>query len=194
MKRNKRIFWSLVFMVIPFNAKQIADIIRKYNLYGSVGENVNIQLRKLPLYSELIHLHDNICIGSNVLFVTHDATHIVLNNMYGDDKFIEDIGCIEIMNNVFIGAGSQIMNNVRIGNNVVIGAGSIVTKDIPDNTVYSGNPARYICDFEDYVSLKEDRTCEFRSCYGFKEIAGINSALAEKMYENFKKEKTLKRK
>ena len=182
MKRNKRIFWSLVFMVIPFNAKQIADIIRKYNLYGSVGKNVYIQLRKLPLYSELIHLHDNICIGSNVLFVTHDATHIVLNNMYGDDKFIEDIGCIEIM------------NNVRIGNNVVIGAGSIVTKDIPDNTVYSGNPARYICDFEDYVSLKEDRTYEFNSCYGLKKIVGVNPAIAEKMYENFKKEKALKRK
>lgn len=40
--------------------------------------------------------------------------------------------------------------NVRIGNNVVIGAGSVVTKDVPNNCVYAGNPAKFVCSFEDY--------------------------------------------
>lgn len=49
-----------------------------------------------------------------------------------------------IGDNVYIGAGAIIMNPVNIGNNVIIGAGSVVTKDIPDNCVVAGNPARII--------------------------------------------------
>ena len=40
--------------------------------------------------------------------------------------------------------------NTRIGDNVIIGAGSVVTKDVPSNSVYAGNPAKYICSFEEY--------------------------------------------
>ena len=194
MKRSKRIFWSVVLMTFPFKADKIANIIRKNNLFGSVGENCFIQLRKLPLYSELIHLHNNICIGSNVVFVTHDATHLMLNIKYGSPKFVEEIGCIEIMDNVFIGSGTQILNNVRIGSNVIIGAGSVVTKDIPDNTVYSGNPAKYICDFDDFVDLKSDSTQRFKAKYGIDKIQGVDLALATQLYDNFKTEKDKKRK
>lgn len=49
-----------------------------------------------------------------------------------------------IGNNVYIGAGAIIMNPITIGNNVIIGAGSVVTKDIPDNAVVAGNPAKII--------------------------------------------------
>lgn len=51
---------------------------------------------------------------------------------------------IHIGNNCYIGTGSTILGPVRIGNNVTIGAGSVVTKDIPDNSVVAGNPARII--------------------------------------------------
>lgn len=49
-----------------------------------------------------------------------------------------------IGNNCYIGTGSIIMNPVTIGNNVTIGAGSVVTKDIPDNCIVAGNPAKVI--------------------------------------------------
>lgn len=55
-----------------------------------------------------------------------------------------DVSRAEIGDNCYIGAGTIIMNPVKIGNNVVIGAGSIITKDIPDNAVVAGNPARII--------------------------------------------------
>lgn len=55
-----------------------------------------------------------------------------------------DCSAAEIGDNCYIGAGTIIMNPVKIGNNVTIGAGSVVTKDIPDNCIVAGNPAKII--------------------------------------------------
>lgn len=49
-----------------------------------------------------------------------------------------------IGNNVVLSSGVSIIGNVKIGNNVIIGAGSVVTKDIPDNAVAIGIPAKVI--------------------------------------------------
>ena len=51
-------------------------------------------------------------------------------------------GHCKIGDNSFIGAGSTVRDHISIGTNVVIGAGSVVTKDIPDNVIAYGNPAR----------------------------------------------------
>ena len=51
---------------------------------------------------------------------------------------------VVIGNNVWIGNSVKILKGVSIGNNSVIGAGSIVTKNIPSNTVFEGNPAKEI--------------------------------------------------
>lgn len=49
-----------------------------------------------------------------------------------------------IGDNVSLGASVIIIGNVHIGNNVVVGAGSVVVKDVPDNCVVAGNPAKII--------------------------------------------------
>lgn len=49
-----------------------------------------------------------------------------------------------IGDNVWLGANVTIIGKVRIGNNVVVGAGSVVVKDVPDNCVVAGNPARIL--------------------------------------------------
>lgn len=51
---------------------------------------------------------------------------------------------ILIKEGAFIGAHSIVLKGVTIGKYSVIGAGSVITKDIPDNEVWAGNPARFI--------------------------------------------------
>lgn len=81
--------------------------------------------------------------SANVTILAHDAG---LKNILG----IVRIGCVSIGNNVFLGFGCIVLPNVRIGNNVIVGAGSIVSRDIPDNSVCAGIPARIISSMDDY--------------------------------------------
>jgi len=60
-------------------------------------------------------------------------------------------GRIKIGNYVYVGNYALIMPGVTIGDNVIIGAGSIVTKSIPSNVVVAGNPAKILCNIEEYM-------------------------------------------
>ena len=187
MTRKQRALWSALVFMIP-GASRKTRFMRKHHLYGSIGKNCTIQKSKLPLYSNLIFLHDNVMVASNVGFITHDIIHRMLNNKYeNEEKIAERIGCIEIMDNVFIGAGSRILYDTRIGSNVIIGAGSLVNKDVPDNSVYAGVPARYVCSFEEYMEKARKYSSQFKNLYGKKTSDGISDDLANKMYENFLK-------
>lgn len=185
MKRIKRLFYSVILFMLPKSSSRI-KFIKKHGLYGFIGENVHIQKKKLPLYSNLIYIHNNVKIASNVGFITHDIIHKMLNDR-ANNGYIERIGCIEIMDNVFIGSGTRIMYNTRIGSNVIIGSGSIVTKDIPDNSVYAGVPAKYICSFDEYEAKARDYSNMMKDRYGVSRLTGVNDELARKMYADFVK-------
>lgn len=91
----------------------------------------------------LISCGDDVLISSDVKILAHDASPCKAG-------VSTKIGLVTIGNNVFIGAGSIILCNTKIGNNVIIGAGSVVSHDIPSDSVYAGNPAQWICSFDDY--------------------------------------------
>lgn len=84
--------------------------------------------------------------------MTHDVSYLVLNNLPNTKGVQERVGCIEIGDNVFVGSGTHILYDTKIGSNVIIGTCSVVTKDIPDNCIVAGIPARIIGSFDDYVS------------------------------------------
>lgn len=83
---------------------------------------------------------DNVFIGPNCSFYTaeHPLDAEIRN------KGFEYAKSIKIGNNVWIGGSVTILSGVTIGNNVVIGAGAVVTKDVPDNCVTAGVPAKVI--------------------------------------------------
>ena len=51
---------------------------------------------------------------------------------------------VTIGDNVWFGGNCVVLPGVTIGNNVVVGAGSVVTKNVPDNAVIAGNPAKIL--------------------------------------------------
>lgn len=53
-------------------------------------------------------------------------------------------GCIVVEENALIGAGSVVLPRIRIGRSSIVGAGAVVTKDVPDNAIVVGNPARVL--------------------------------------------------
>ena len=97
----------------------------------------------------LVTLGNHVELSSNVRFFTHDGAVWVLRDLEPDIHFLK-YGKIVIGDNCFIGSGTTILPGVEIGENCVIGACSVVTKSVPPNSVYAGNPAHRICGIEEY--------------------------------------------
>ena len=117
-------------LCLIFNSVKRAEYIRKHHVFANMGENCMVMFRKLPLYPKQISFSDNVWIASNVIFITHDVIHHMLNNKYHTKEFKEKIGRIEIKENVFVGANTTILYDVTIGPNTIVGANSLVNKSI----------------------------------------------------------------
>jgi UDP-2-acetamido-3-amino-2,3-dideoxy-glucuronate N-acetyltransferase len=98
-----------------------------------IGNNVTI---KCGVYVwDGIILEDNVFVGPNVTFI---------NDKYPRSKGKFKLLRTTVKRNASIGANSTILPGITIGEYAMIGAGSVVTKDIPNNTLWLGNPARQI--------------------------------------------------
>jgi len=103
-----------------------------------------------PGHCWLIEIGDNVTIAPRVHVLCHDASTKTFLNY-------TKIGRVTIGSNVFIGAESVVLPNVKIGNNVIIGANSTVTHDIPDGVVAAGSPARVLCTLDEYLNKEKNR-------------------------------------
>ena len=113
-------------------------------------ENSIIQVGDNSILSgTIIHCRNKITIGENCLFgpgvviLDNDSHNLSIDPITRRTGKIADNPVI-IGNNVWIGMRSIIMKGVHIGNNSIIAAGSIVTKNVPDNQLFGGNPASFI--------------------------------------------------
>lgn len=109
-----------------------------------IGDNVGMSQTALVAYAD-ITIENDVKIGGGVCIYTTDFHSIdpQIRKTKKDTK-LKVVRSVLIKENAFIGAHSIILKGVTIGCNSVVGAGSIVTKDIPNNQVWAGNPAKFV--------------------------------------------------
>ncbi len=122
----------------------------------SIGENTVIYEPRMSCIDitrpYLIKIGNNVKITRGVTVLTHGYDWSVLSCK--NDVVLGSGGAVNIGDNVFIGMNSTILKGVTIGNNVIIGANSLVNKDIPDNSVAAGNPAKVIMSVDEYYEKR----------------------------------------
>jgi len=92
-----------------------------------------------------ITIEDDVLIGALTIITDTDA-HPLDPNLRGKgmDGVLAKKKEIYIKRKAFIGTSCIICKGVTIGENSIVGAGSVVTKSIPDNEIWAGNPARFV--------------------------------------------------
>ncbi|SHJ21084.1 sugar O-acetyltransferase [Bacteroides stercorirosoris] len=147
-------------------------------LFGSIGNQVSIDIDFRCEYGKNIHIGNQVIINMNCTFLDNGAINIGDNVMIAPDVKIytathsvvfsermpvrsnpkasvcDTIACpVTIESGVWIGGGAVILPGVTVGRNSVIGAGSVVTKSIPANSIAVGNPCRVIKSIDNEKTL-----------------------------------------
>ena len=154
----KQIIKSIIWGYKASSEKYVMHL-RKVGIH--VGEDVTIYAPTKTFIDEqypwMISIGSHVRITEGVKILTHDYSWSVLKLAHTPNKgaIFGASGEVYIGNNVFIGMNSIITRNVRIEDNVIIGAGSVVTKNCKKNSVYAGNPAKYIMSVEEYTEKRE---------------------------------------
>lgn len=144
-KKHKSLYWWMIFhksyrnlfyfRVGGHKARFISWFLRPYSLFF-IGSKLGIGKNAFVLNHPYATIINAKSIGDN--FTCCHLTTIG-NAMHGRNDLVPTIG-----NNVSLGANVTIIGDISIGNNVIVGAGSVIVKDVPDNCVVAGNPARVI--------------------------------------------------
>ncbi|MBR1586275.1 MAG: acyltransferase [Clostridia bacterium] len=183
---DRKRLWRTIRLNLARNRNQY---VRDHHIFAAFGRGSKISMRVIPLYPELISIGNNVIIAAKVTFVPHDIIHDMLNHLPASPdaadqpKYREHIGCIRIDDNVFIGANTTILADVRIGSRVVVGAGSLVNKDLEGGYVYAGVPAKKICTFDAFLQ-KRRKTAQYPAQF-HRHGDSVDPAFAKWLWEDF---------
>lgn len=109
-----------------------------------IGKNCKISSH--TFICDGVSIGDNCFIGHSVVFINDNYPRSV--NEKGELESEEDwsgrFKTTHIGNNVSIGSNATILSGIRIEDNCIIGAGSVVTKNVPENSIVAGVPAKIL--------------------------------------------------
>lgn len=187
LARIKRLYHSFILLILR-KPRRRTVYIKKHNIFGEFGENSIWGPWLIPVYPKLIKIHDNVRVHKTAKIVTHDLVNGFLKETRPDYDFgpRERIGCVELMDNVYIGMKVTIMPDVRINKNCMVSAGSVVSNDIPENSVAAGNPAKVVGRFDMFMALRrmsKSQHVDFKN-------QDLPDDLAEEQWVKFEKKRT----
>ncbi len=107
-----------------------------------IGKNVKVSSH--TFICEGVEIEDNVFVGHNVSFINDKYPRSA--NADGSLQTEADwkVVTTRVKKGASIGTSVTILCGITIGENAIVGAGSVVTKDVPDNVVVAGNPARLL--------------------------------------------------
>lgn len=131
------------YSVNPIGGNLFSTFIIDKNAVLLIKRGTRISNSTIYCKKEII-IGENVFIGGDTKIYDTDFHSLKLEERI--KPFDSDIKSksINIENGVFIGASCIILKGVTIGENSIIGAGSVVTKNIPKNEIWAGNPAKFI--------------------------------------------------
>ena len=127
----------------PIGGDTMLRLIVRKNGNLKIGKHVGISNSTIVCKNE-IEIGDFVLIGGGCKIWDTDFHSIgAMERMHKGDLKVKSTQ-ISIGNYAFIGGSSTILKGVTIGNHSIVATGSVVTKNIPDNEIWGGNPARFI--------------------------------------------------
>jgi acetyltransferase-like isoleucine patch superfamily enzyme len=109
---------------------------------ASVGRRCKISSH--TFICEGVQIEDNVFIGHSVTFINDAYPRATTAEGELQTEADWKVESTVVRKGASIGSGSTILSKVTIGNNAIVGAGSVVTKDVPDNAIVAGNPAKFL--------------------------------------------------
>ena len=109
---------------------------------ASIGRNVKVSSH--TFVCEGVEIEDDCFIGHNVSFINDKYPRATTEDGTPQSEADWQVVPTRVMRGASIGTGATILCGITIGENAVVGAGSVVTRDVPDNAVVAGNPARLL--------------------------------------------------
>ncbi len=111
------------------------------NAVIKIGNNCKINGTIIHANEEVL-IGDDVRIGPGSVICDNDSHKVALS--VSERAKMPNSSPIHIQNNVWIGMNCIVLKGVTIGENTIIAAGSIVTKNCDKNSIYAGNPAKFV--------------------------------------------------